>query len=371
VKSSIVRAAAVAGVAAILIGLGASPASAVTPPTPGALSPGSSLFVVRCDGAPLGQLYSVNVSNAAGTPIGSGSNINNSGCAGGGAWDYATKPMYYLAFASGTPGGTLVSINLSTGVSTAVGALLSGATAVNVNAIAIGLDGSASAIDNTGELYTLNLASGALTPVASNGIRQLYGFAADPVTGAFYVLNSSTGVYSTINLTTAALTAVGTLALTPQNVPEALQIDVNGTFWVENDGTDADIWSFDPANPAGAVESGVFTVAGTQTYMESLLLNPGVAPTITSSAPAASVPVSTAYSYQVTASGTAPITFSVSAGALPTGLTLDPATGVISGTPTTVGSYSYTVTATNARGTASVSITQAVAATTHLPIVSG
>jgi hypothetical protein len=39
----------------------------------------------------------------------------------------------------------------------------------------------------------------------------------------------------------------------------------------------------------------------------------------------------------VVAGGTSPYTWSISAGALPTGVTLDPTTGTISGTPTTAG----------------------------------
>ncbi|MGA2576554.1 MAG: ice-binding family protein [Bryobacteraceae bacterium] len=44
----------------------------------------------------------------------------------------------------------------------------------------------------------------------------------------------------------------------------------------------------------------------------------------------------------VAAGGTPPYTYSISAGSLPPGVTLNPTTGVISGTPTTAGSYSYT-----------------------------
>jgi hypothetical protein len=55
---------------------------------------------------------------------------------------------------------------------------------------------------------------------------------------------------------------------------------------------------------------------------------------------------------QVTATGGSggPYTFAVTAGALPSGLTLNPTTGLISGTPTAAGAYSFTVTATGSGG---------------------
>lgn len=67
-------------------------------------------------------------------------------------------------------------------------------------------------------------------------------------------------------------------------------------------------------------------------------------PTITSgSLPKATV--GTPYSYTVTASGTPTPTFTATG--LPAGLTIDATTGVISGTPTTPGSTTVTVTASN------------------------
>lgn len=54
-----------------------------------------------------------------------------------------------------------------------------------------------------------------------------------------------------------------------------------------------------------------------------------------------------------TAGGTSPITFAVTSGLLPNGLTLDPSTGSITGTPSTSGSYSFTITATDANGVTS------------------
>lgn len=61
--------------------------------------------------------------------------------------------------------------------------------------------------------------------------------------------------------------------------------------------------------------------------------------------------VGTPYSQTISATGGAPpYTFTVSSGALPPGLTLNATTGVISGTPTTAGQFSFTITATDANG---------------------
>jgi FG-GAP repeat protein/putative Ig domain-containing protein len=57
------------------------------------------------------------------------------------------------------------------------------------------------------------------------------------------------------------------------------------------------------------------------------------------------------YAQTFTASGgLAPYSFSVSAGALPTGLTLDPATGVLSGTPAASGTFNFAIQATDSGG---------------------
>lgn len=53
-----------------------------------------------------------------------------------------------------------------------------------------------------------------------------------------------------------------------------------------------------------------------------------------------------AYSQTIVASGgTAPYTYAVTSGALPTGLILNAATGVISGTPTVENTFNFTITA--------------------------
>lgn len=105
------------------------------------------------------------------------------------------------------------------------------------------------------------------------------------------------------------------------------------------------------------VETGVFnftlevtdTALSTDTQAFSITIGNGAFPLIsTQTLPFA--PVNVAYSETVSASGGAlPYVWSVT-GNLPTGLTLNPDTGVISGTPTIEGSYVFTIRVTDFNG---------------------
>ncbi len=84
----------------------------------------------------------------------------------------------------------------------------------------------------------------------------------------------------------------------------------------------------------------------------------GIAPAITT----ASLPdgtVGTSYSQALAATGTTPITWSIDSGSLPGGLSLNGSSGEISGTPTTVGTFNFTVKAENSKG----AVTQALSIT--------
>src|SRR5213079_1356929 len=79
----------------------------------------------------------------------------------------------------------------------------------------------------------------------------------------------------------------------------------------------------------------------------TITISPPPPPVITSAGTATGT-VSVAFSYQIVASN---CPTSYDATGLPPGLSVDTATGLISGTPTTAGTYSVTISATNSSGT--------------------
>jgi hypothetical protein len=98
-----------------------------------------------------------------------------------------------------------------------------------------------------------------------------------------------------------------------------------------------------------------FTVAVTDVYGISagqrflVVINPAFA--ITTPSPLAPGAVGTSYSAHIfVTSTTAPYTWSVVAGTLPAGITINPASGIVSGTPTASGNFSFTIQATDGAG---------------------
>jgi hypothetical protein len=159
------------------------------------------------------------------------------------------------------------------------------------------------------------------------------------------------------NLSGATAVEVGTAAEFTAGTPVTLALcsaPAPGCFTITS-ATSIDISDM-PAHVAGAVKVSVVSlgIAGTGAYT----YNAG--PALLFSAPPGGE-AGVVYSYQLTVTGgTSPFTWSVSAGALPAGVTLNASTGLLSGTPTTPGTYSFSVKVTDTSGlsdTKSVTLT--------------
>lgn len=122
--------------------------------------------------------------------------------------------------------------------------------------------------------------------------------------------------------------------------------------------------------PAAAGARGLTAVASTPsgpayTAFTLFLAAAPAAPTITPDQSYAGV-VNLPFSYQLAASGP-PTGYALASGMLPPGVTLNTATGLLSGTPTTAGTYTPAFTATNSVGTsAAVPVTFTITATAGL-----
>lgn len=95
-------------------------------------------------------------------------------------------------------------------------------------------------------------------------------------------------------------------------------------------------------NGAVTLDTNVVNICGPGVVCPIITVNPATLPNGT---------VGTPYNQVITATGgTAPYVFAISAGSLPTGLVLNGATGAISGSPTTPGTFNFAIRATDANG---------------------
>ena len=138
--------------------------------------------------------------------------------------------------------------------------------------------------------------------------------------------------------------------------------DYAGTMTCTIDGTSCSTVTVDsaiqvtvttPAKGAGTYTNGLELVASNGLLAKTSVSYSGIPAWTTSAGEILSFTKLTATTVTVAATGDTPITYAVTAGALPGGLNLNTSTGVISGTgtddPGTATSYTFTITATDAQ----------------------
>ena len=169
--------------------------------------------------------------------------------------------------------------------------------------------------------------------------------------------------YSFYPQNTPGFIAVTDVVDMPTDAFVGVPLTLTGTVVPDDADNKTLVWN---TSATGATVTGsVFTATIARKTWVSVIVENGIAPgvdfvkqfeiNVSSVAPSittASLPdgvVGTAYSQTLAATGTQPITWNVIEGTLPAGLTLDGATGVISGTPTAAaeGTASFTVVASN------------------------
>jgi hypothetical protein len=239
--------------------------------------------------------------------------------------------------------------------------------------------------------YTWSLSAGGFLP----------GFTISPATGAISGTPTATGAYQfTIsaadsNFGLAQQTYTFTvqssgITLLPASAPAAtVGVPYSLSFSAQNAAAPTSFAVVSGTLPPGLqlpsgsyVLSGTPTTAGTYSFTVqvtdattaaakvsyTLVVNPAALTIVTTSLPGGAV--GTAYNQTLQSSGgTGAITWSVSAGALPGGLSLS-STGALTGTPTATGSFSFTVKAADSTGvTAQQALSLTIAAPPAVPAI--
>jgi PKD repeat protein/flagellar hook assembly protein FlgD len=131
-----------------------------------------------------------------------------------------------------------------------------------------------------------------------------------------------------------------TFSLSSGQLPDGLTLDAGGKLSGAPTTAGTFTFSVTATNPAGTATGGPYTITV------------DAKPAITSSAPPAGS-IGVPYDFALTASGAPAPTFALASGALPDGLALDQ-DGRLHGTPTREGRYTFTVSAQNRAGSATV-----------------
>ena len=271
--------------------------------------------------------------------------FTNAPPSGAGVVGTAYTSFTYTATGSPAPTFTVTSGALPTGLSLSTGGVISGTPTA-----AGAFTGTVTASNGIGTAATQNF---------SITVNQAPAFTNAPPSGSGVV-----GTAYTSFTYTATGSPAPTFTVTSGALPTGLSLSTGGVI----SGTPTAVGTFTGIVTAS---NGIGTAA-TQNF--SITVNQ--VPAFTNAPPSSAGVVGAAYtSFTYTATGSPAPTFTVTSGALPTGLSLSTG-GVITGTPTVVGTFTGTVTASNGIGTAatqnfSITVNQVPAFTNAPPSGSG
>jgi len=104
-----------------------------------------------------------------------------------------------------------------------------------------------------------------------------------------------------------------------------------------------------PAKSAGSYHLYVYNTDGSSGILPSGFVSSSIPVWVTASGALNSAATNNVYSQSVSATGDGTITYSLTTGSLPTGLSLNTSTGAITGTPTVAATSNFTITATDSQ----------------------
>ncbi|MCC8621923.1 putative Ig domain-containing protein [Xanthomonas vesicatoria] len=244
-----------------------------------------------------------------------------------------------------TASGQTVTVNYATADGTATAGsdyaarsgTLSFAPGTTTQTVAISVNGDLSVEPN--ETYRVVLSSATNATIArATGTGTINNDDAVVIIAPASLPAATAGTAYTQNLSASGGTAPYTFALSAGALPAGVTLSASGVLT----GTPTASGSFNftvSATDSGAPTTGsrayTLVVAGAAVNLPATTLAPGTA--------------GQAYSAAITpaSGGIAPYTYALAAGVLPAGITVNSATGALSGTPTAPGTYNFTLTATD------------------------